>query len=239
MLQAHMPASQCDPPLHFFPQPPQLLSSACVGMHEPLHGVSPITHWFAQVPAEQSWTELQGLPHMPQFFGSVLRLTQAPLQSVFPEGHTHWPITHVPPGSHCTPHPPQLLTLLEGSTQRPLQNDRPGVEQASWQVPDTHVAPIGHWLPHAPQLFGSLIVSVQVDASAPPTLDELLPKRELHPGAGTKANATSETIAASADQRTRLWLMCDMTSRTPQQGKYPSTSAGRRRREFRGSGPLR
>jgi hypothetical protein len=58
-------------------------------------------------------------------------------------------------------------------------------------------------LPHAPQLLGSLWVSVQEEAS-PEMFDELLDERELHPGAGTNASATSETIAASADQRTRL-----------------------------------
>jgi hypothetical protein len=96
-----------------------------------------------------------------------------------------------------------LLTLLAVSTHKPLQNVRPGVEHDSWHTPDTQVAPIGHWLPHAPQLLGSLCVSVQEEAS-PEMFDELLDERELHPGAGTKASATSETIAASADQRTRL-----------------------------------
>jgi hypothetical protein len=72
------------------------------------------------------WPETQQLgsahlrPHAPQFFWSNCSDTQAPKQSVVPDGHTHFPALQVAPGGQTCPHPPQFLGSVCRFTQAPL-----------------------------------------------------------------------------------------------------------------------
>jgi hypothetical protein len=93
---------------------------------------------------------LQLLPHDPQLFGSVLRLTQVPPQLVCPDGQTQVPFTQdVPPVQTWPGHPPQWLLSVFGLMQVPLQLVCP-VGQA--QAPSWQVIPPLQAFPQLPQL---------------------------------------------------------------------------------------
>jgi hypothetical protein len=56
----------------------------------------------------------QTLVQLPQWLGSVDTSVHAPLHTIWPLGHWHWPELHTaPPGHTLLPHapqPPQLFT---------------------------------------------------------------------------------------------------------------------------------
>jgi hypothetical protein len=86
------------PPVHRMPHPPQLPVSEDVSEHTPLQQESPLG---------------QALPHVPQFFGSLLRLEHAPPQTVRPEPHPwHTPLRQGWPVAHLLPQEPQLLVSV-------------------------------------------------------------------------------------------------------------------------------
>ena len=75
----------------------------------------------------------QTCPHPPQLLGSLLGLTQAPLQMISLAGQLHTPLWQLAPVGHTWPHMPQLLgsldvlvqalpqtTCLAGQVQAPL-----------------------------------------------------------------------------------------------------------------------
>jgi hypothetical protein len=90
------------------PQPPQLLGSLCMAVHEPLQMMPPFGH-----PHTPAW-HVNPVPHcerqVPQFELSVFRSTQTPPHIVKPGLHAHAPAEQVALGPHLMPQPPQLLT---------------------------------------------------------------------------------------------------------------------------------
>jgi hypothetical protein len=49
----------------------------------------------------------QALPHEPQFWKSVDRLTQVPLHRTYPAGQVHVPLTQLSPEAQAVPQAPQ------------------------------------------------------------------------------------------------------------------------------------
>lgn len=77
-----------------------------------------------QLPPVQIWPPVQAFPQPPQLLTSVRRLTQVPLQVVWPSGHvatTHTPLRQKLFAAQTVPQPPQLFGSIEVSTQWPLQ----------------------------------------------------------------------------------------------------------------------
>ena len=105
------------------------------------------------------------MPQAPQFWLSVGRWTQTPLQSVDPEEATQ-PKTHLlaeqaSPAGQAVPQPPQSAGFDVVSTQDPAQSVSPD-GQVSAHLPAPQTWPVGQAVAQAPQLAGSLPVSVQV-----------------------------------------------------------------------------
>ena len=125
--QAQTPAWHVSPPVHAWPQLPQLALSVCLLVQEAPQrsGLADVGHWHA--PARQTWALAHALSHAPQWFGSVVRVAQVPLQTVSPAPQ---PLAHAygPPSAdaqsgvapvHVTPHPPQLL-MVDRFVPQPL-----------------------------------------------------------------------------------------------------------------------
>jgi hypothetical protein len=88
------------------------------------HRTKPIGHDVWQVPFEQMPVAPHEVPQVPQFDGSVVRLTQVPLQSVRPGAQVQAPLTQEP-RPHEVPQAPQFAESLWVLTQRPLHTVLP------------------------------------------------------------------------------------------------------------------
>jgi hypothetical protein len=93
------------------------------------------------------------LPHVPQFWSSVLSSTQLAPQSVVGAPQPQEPPPQGTPDRQAWPHAPQLFGSLSMSMQAPLQN--------AWLVgqphtPFAHTSPAPQMLPHSPQLLSSV-----------------------------------------------------------------------------------
>jgi hypothetical protein len=99
----------------------------------------------------------QACPQPPQLFGSVARLTHAPLQFTSPVWHDTWqlPPEQTSPAAHLVVHAPQLFGSLCVAVQTPKQSVCP---DGHWHAPPMHVWPLAQAFPHPPQLPGSLFV---------------------------------------------------------------------------------
>jgi hypothetical protein len=173
-LQVHAPLTQVAPAPHTLPHAPQLELSFVVSTQAPPgHCVGVVgPHVVEQTPPEQThcvapggsgWA-VQLCAHAPQLFTSDARLTQRPLQSVWPAGHAHTPCEHCWPCAHVVLHAPQLSVSLVKSTQAPLQFVSvapPSAAQVSAHIPFKQTgAVLGQTLPQPPQLVGELCVGV-------------------------------------------------------------------------------
>jgi hypothetical protein len=119
-----------------------------------------------QTPATQARPLGQAEPQAPQFWGSLVRSTQAVPQSVPPVQPLawHWPATqaspaaqsasvlhveeavqaplpHVCPAGQKLKHAPQLLASLRRSTQLLPQSVSPTAQMPAWQLPPTQARP--------------------------------------------------------------------------------------------------
>lgn len=132
-------------PLHFTPQPPQLLSLVLLltsqpSVAEPLQSRKPALHAKPHTLAEQIGVALaragHGMPQPLQLRGSLLMSTQAVPHGVVPPEHTrpHTPLTQLWPAAHAVQLAPQNIGLLVVSTH---------------DVPHL-VVPIGHTSVHTP-----------------------------------------------------------------------------------------
>ena len=104
------------------PQRPQLLLSLVVSTQPPEQFVNPVAHPLPHTLPVQTGADVpQTVPQAPQLEGSVAVLVQTPAHAVWPVGHTHDPPEQCVPPVQCVPQPPQLVSLLEVSTQTPEQ----------------------------------------------------------------------------------------------------------------------
>jgi len=163
---------QALPPGQTLLHAPQLLGSLETAVSQPSAGLAlqsakpALQDTSVHVPFVQvavAWAKLQWLPQAPQLLTSVLRLTQVPLQAVWPEGHwlKHWPAWQEVPDAHTLLHAPQLLLSLVRFTQLPVQLVWP-VPQVTRHCPPEHAVPEGHCPPQAPQLLLSLLRFTQL-----------------------------------------------------------------------------
>jgi hypothetical protein len=123
-----------------------------------------------QLPAAQTWSAAQAIPHPPQFIGSLAVSTQTPLQSIEPGAHpagTHTPKSQAIPAPQGLPHPPQFAGSDITSVQTP-SHFTPLPEHVGPHIPAEHSSPAPHGLSHAPQLVSSVIKSTH----APPHGDK-------------------------------------------------------------------
>lgn len=121
-----------------------------------------------QTPLVQVWDGLQGALQAPQFDGSEVVSTQAPLQFDSPALHdtSHCPFVHVPVPSagdgQIFAQAPQLFTSVFSSTQSPEHALKPAV-QTKPQLPAAQVGELfcgpAHTTPHVPQFDVSLAVA--------------------------------------------------------------------------------
>jgi hypothetical protein len=172
----HVPAVQVCVAVHARPHMPQLRSSvwrsAQTVMPIAVHDICPIGH--TDVPVHvavppmtwQVWPMAHARPHEPQLLLSVLRLTQAEPQSVWPVGHIiarQVPVWQVWPIVQTVPQPPQLLLSVLVLTHTP-PHERSLVPHIiiARQVPAVQLSPAAQAIPHAPQLLASVIVSTHV-----------------------------------------------------------------------------
>jgi hypothetical protein len=97
------------------------------------------------------------MPHVPQLFGSVCTLTQAPPHTI-ELVHTQLPATHVGADTgHRTPHWPQLFASVCSFTHTPPQAVCPLMRHA--QAPPWQICTAKQAAPHPPQLFASVCSS--------------------------------------------------------------------------------
>jgi hypothetical protein len=161
--EVHSPATQLSPAGQTVPHAPQLLGSSAVSTSQPSAACpsqsarpgAQSTMWHC--PAVQAAIELgvlQTSPHEPQLFGSLVRSTHWPLQTVpMHEEDVHAPSTQLSPAGHTSPHAPQFFGSLARSTHWPLQVVP---LHGAVQAPATQLSPEGQTSPHAPQFFGSV-----------------------------------------------------------------------------------
>ena len=121
----------------------------------------------AHAPAVQAWPVAHAVPQAPQLWALLPRFTQAPVQSVSPEGQlaAQAPAAHTCPLGQAIPQPPQSAGSLVVSTHAPLHEVRPVVHA---QAPPAQSEPVPQACPHAPQFAGSLPVSTQAAPQAVP-----------------------------------------------------------------------
>ena len=117
-----------------------------------------------QVLVLQTMPPVQALPHAPQFASFDVVSTQALLQSVRVPPHVaaHPPALHTCVDVHTSdgfvaPHAPQLVGLLDVSTQTPPQSVNGGTCVGQAQTPLAQTNPLGQTWPQDPQLFGSSV----------------------------------------------------------------------------------
>jgi hypothetical protein len=124
-----------------------------------------VVHVAWQVPAEQLWPSRQEVAQAPQWAGSVLRSTQAPLHSVSPAVQACW---HVPPlqvwpAAQAVPQAPQFLGSVEVLVQTAaVPEPQTCFGDAHTQAEAVQTSPAMQTFPHAPQLEALVDVSRQV-----------------------------------------------------------------------------
>jgi hypothetical protein len=101
------------------------------------------------------------MPQPPQLKSSLSVITQPPLQSIVPCGHSeaHWWNAHTDPPMHtCSgPQPPQAAGFEAKSTQKPLQTA--GAIMGHVQTPPEQILLPVQTIPHEPQFVGLFCVS--------------------------------------------------------------------------------
>jgi len=90
------------PPSQLIPHMPQFLLSFFVSTHLLLHMICAPGH--VHVLAWQIWPCGHALPQPPQFAGSTRGFTHTLLQRIVGAAQVHFPLVHVVPPVHVTPH---------------------------------------------------------------------------------------------------------------------------------------
>lgn len=150
-------------------------------MQMPLHRVRPAGQ--RQVPAAQTVPPAHRIPQLPQFSGSDLGSTQAPLHEVSPSEQleTHRPTVHTLAGGQAVPQAPQFFGSVRTFTHALPQRLSPLRHP---QFPLAQISPPPHERPHAPQFLTSdpmsthelaQAISPGVQVAAQRALEQTLP----------------------------------------------------------------
>jgi hypothetical protein len=154
--------------LQVFPQAPQFLMSAPVGMQAPLHLVKPglhwVSHWLATQTAEPFAGVGHAVPQPPQFAGLVAVSTHAPPQgtSLPPQVALHEPAEQTSVAPQRVTHPPQWDGSVMVSTQALPHRTKPALQTKSHPLPLHTGEPFAGALQDVlqlPQCAGSVVVS--------------------------------------------------------------------------------
>jgi len=118
-----------------------------------------------QIPAAQILPPVQTVPHVPQFWTSLVRLVQVPAQtSGHCGGQTHVPALQTRRPVQTAPQVPQFWLSVARLRQLPAQSVSPGGQR---QTPAWQVLPPVQVLPQAPQFAGSPVRSRQMPLQQP------------------------------------------------------------------------
>ena len=145
---------------HCLPHAPQSNAFEVRSTHAPLQSVRPLAHCVAHADCEHTCIDEQVVPHMPQFFGSLVTSVHTVLQRICPDGQPHVPFVHCVPARQAMPQPPQFAgSLLMSTHERPhtVWFAAHIVVQAEFE----HTCPSGQALPHLPQSFAFEVTSTQ------------------------------------------------------------------------------
>jgi hypothetical protein len=168
-----------------------------VSTHTPLQSVGvaagqPETHaefWHTGVPPLHTYAD----PQPPQLLSSFVKLTQAPLQRVYPllQVNVHELPAHAGAAlamlvEHAVAHVPQWFTLVVVSTHVPLQSvGVPAGQPETHAEPEHTGVPPLHADPQPPQLFLSFVKSMHA------------PLQALNPALHAKVHAPALHAAAA------------------------------------------
>jgi hypothetical protein len=160
MGHAHAPFVHCWPPLHAVAQAPQCIESVCRSTHALLQFVSigpeSVAHVSTQVPSKQLGVAAgHATPQPPQFFGSVLRLTQTLLHAASGEQTTPLSVIASVTGGPSVPVSWRTVPSLgdasppEGASMitRPSGRTRPIAPSGSLTVPSSSTSASGSSMP--------------------------------------------------------------------------------------------
>jgi hypothetical protein len=136
-----------------------------------------------QAPLAQTSLAAQTLPQVPQFLGSVVVVTQVPLQSVCGLGQEQALFAQAFPPVHFTPQVPQLLMSLVRFTQTPAQSVWPVPHLLSHLLLMQSGVAAGQVVVQLPQAVGSFVVFLQVplQSDCPDGQVQLPPTQVLPP----------------------------------------------------------
>jgi len=158
--------------------------------------VSPPAQVVRQVLALHDWPPSHGASQAPQFIGSRVTSTQAPLHTCCCSGfgHTQLELRQFSVGRQGLPHAPQFSASSVTSVHWPLHSRCP-VGQTGVHVPVMHVLSLEHVWPQVPQFCSSRFRSLQpAEQALSPVLQvigmplsgaESCRRRGLPAGAGT------------------------------------------------------
>src|ERR1041384_2453334 len=141
--------------------------------HDRLPSVGPSRQLPMHWPLEHTLLPAHALPQLPQFDGSVPKLTHSPSQRVSPSGHRQFPPVHFVSPVQTVPQLPQLRLSVVRSMHAPPQSVRPG-PHVLMHAPVLQTVPFAQLFPHVPQFWGS------TETSAHWPLHDSLPAGHRH-----------------------------------------------------------
>jgi hypothetical protein len=158
LYDSQFPSTQSSVAPHARPHSPQCRLLVRVFTHPPAQRRVPLGHiddvgW--QLPPAHAWPDAHGLPHPPQFAGSLEVSTHVAPHADRPGLQPQLPAAHTCALLHVFPQSPQLTGSVVTSVQRMPQVL---AVLGQVQVPPTQ-ASVPQSVPHAPQFRGSLVVS--------------------------------------------------------------------------------
>ncbi len=114
------------------------------------HPIASIVMTRTHIPAEQTLSAGQRLPHAPQLFTSSPSVTHSVPHSVLPLAQVAWhtPVRHTCPAGQARPHVPQFSESLARLRHAPPHIVVPSGHE---HIPATHDAPVTHAFPQRPQ----------------------------------------------------------------------------------------
>jgi hypothetical protein len=196
---------QVVPPVHVFPQAPQLVSEVATSTQAPPQLTVPIEQLSTQVPLLHTLLGGQALPQAPQFCGSEARVTQALPQGVVPMMHRHEPLQNWV-GAQARSQEPQWSREMVRFSQEPPQLTSPAAQPLFPQWPWLQKRPAGQACPQPPQCRRSAWVSTHwpLQLVCPWTHPdgEALPPFPPPPALSTSSDCPRQPSSSAASART-------------------------------------